>query len=973
MIILALLVQRRSNPSMGQVVVPYFMEMSELGAYKLIEVANVKSVKNKEYADAIHDGYLNIVNTLDKVSDLAIAKKYFGGDMVKLRRYDIVANKLAYEGMRLYIDEATSKAIQMAVSSEMPIFKRVEGYTSLYQQDMMVINPYLSKPRISFYLNDDKSLHYRFSVQEGDEYISLYRAKIMVISERPAIFAYRNKVYRMRDVDYPMMRAFETKPFIAIDSSKVETYLKTFVSKCITKYKVEIRGFSLRKRDNSECRPILNLMEDVMGHCFQLTFEYGDKIYGYRSFQKKVDTVCENGTYAMYITQRNVEVEEKAYVMLTNHGLRYRTGSVLELDDDVETYSMGACISWLNANAEELRANGILVRNTIENGISYYLDRYDLEVRLDEKVDWFDVYAVVHFDGFDIPFLAFRNHIANHIDTYTLPNGSTFVIPQEWFATWGEIMLNLVNVNADDSFQMPRTMRTLLRPILVMNEEGEGRTAPNVLTSVSHIERQGVLNANLRSYQEEGFQWLANLCNNSSGGILADDMGLGKTLQTISVINHLYATEDIEDGHLPSLIIVPVSLISNWVREVNRFAPNLNIVQWSQVKENTVGPTLFKYDIIIVSYRRALSDADILSRMHFRMLVVDESQYIKNPHSQTYRAISSFKALHRLLLTGTPIENRLTDLWAQMNIANPHLLGSETAFKIYYELPIARYANIERSEKLQSLISPYILRRTKDRVAKDLPPLTEQIVLCEMSSEQKKIYDSELSSCRNELILSAMGASNASRGENDGDTALSAPLLIIQALTRLRMIAIAPQMLSEYEHLEGTSGKMSVVLEHLESALDEGHKVLIFSSFVRDLNILASNLMEKSIKYSMLTGETKDRDEQIAKFNEDPQTNVFLLSMKAGGTGLNLTEADYVFILNPWWNPAVEAQAYARAHRIGQQKSVFVYRFISHDTVEEKIVKLQNAKRDLAKSFEATDNPFEVFGMDTLRQLIVES
>ncbi|MCQ2236652.1 MAG: SWF/SNF helicase family protein, partial [Bacteroidales bacterium] len=204
-------------------------------------------------------------------------------------------------------------------------------------------------------------------------------------------------------------------------------------------------------------------------------------------------------------------------------------------------------------------------------------------------------------------------------------------------------------------------------------------------------------------------------------------------------------------------------------------------------------------------------------------------------------------------------------------------------------------------------------------------------------------------------------------------TTLSAPLLILQALTRLRMIAIDPRMLSEYENMEGQSGKMNVVIEHLQSAIDEGHKVLIFSSFVRDLNILASNLLEKSIKYSMLTGDTRDRDEQIARFNEDPETNVFLLSMKAGGTGLNLTEADYVFILNPWWNPAVEAQAYARAHRIGQQKPVFVYRFISQNTVEEKIVKLQDTKKDLAKAFEATDNPFEVFGMETLRQLIVES
>lgn len=972
-VILALVVQKRSNAQIGNMVVPYFLDVSTNGVYRLVEVANRTSMKKEEYKSCFLKGYQTITNTLDNVSDVSIAKKFFGGDMVKLRRFDTVANKMAYESIRLFIDEATSKAIQMAVSCDMPIFKREEGYTSLYPQDQLVINPYLSKPRISFYLNEDRSLHYRFSIWEGEECVFLHRKKIRVISERPAILAIRNRIYRMSDVDYPMMRTFENTPFLKIDPSKVEPYMKAFVAKCITKYKVEVKGFSLKKRDNSNCRPIFSLIEDVMGHCFQLSFAYGDKIYNYKSFQKKVDLETEKDSYSMVIIQRNDEIEDKIYNLLISCGLRCRTGAIFEVDtDDIEANSLGTCVSWLNNYAAYLREWGVEVKNNSEVSRQLYIDSVDLEVKLDEKIDWFDVYAVVHFDGFNIPFLEFRNHIANRIPTYTLPNGSIFYIPQEWFSTWGEIMVNLVNVKSGElSFQMPRTMRTLLRPILVMADDVEDGNAAGGFSNVTHIERQGKLNATLRSYQEEGFQWLVNLCQNASGGILADDMGLGKTLQTISVINHLYATEDVEDGHLPSLIVVPVSLISNWVNEVHRFAPELEIVQWSQVKENTVGPSLFKYDIIIVSYRRALSDAKLLSQMQFRMLVIDESQYIKNSKSQTYKAIASFKALHRLLLTGTPIENKLSDLWAQMNIANPHLLGSEAAFHINYELPIVRYSNLERSEKLQSTIAPYMLRRTKEKVAKDLPSITEQIVLCAMSEEQRIIYESEKSSSRNEVLLAQM-AGTVDRDDVEDELKVSASLLILQALTRLRMIAIDPQMLSEYEDMKGKSGKMNVVLEHLQSALDEGHKVLIFSSFVRDLNILASSLQEKGIIYSMLTGDTKDRDEQITRFNTDPRCGVFLLSIKAGGTGLNLTEADYVFILNPWWNPAVEAQAYARAHRIGQQKPVFVYRFISQDTVEEKILRLQDTKKDLAKSFEATDNPFEVFGMETMRQLIIE-
>ncbi|MCQ2214829.1 MAG: DEAD/DEAH box helicase [Bacteroidales bacterium] len=985
-IILALIVQKRTNPQMGYMVVPYFIETTDGRPYQLLEVANQKSLKKEEYKDCVEKSYHSIVNTLDKVSDVAIAKRFFGGDMVKMRKFEIASNKQTYEYIRAYIDEAITKVMQSAVSCNMPIYKRRDGYTSLYPEDQLSINPYLSKPRISFYLEEDKTLKYRLSVIEGDNSFYITGERLSVVSERPAIFILNNRVYRMRDVDYPMMRAFEKFRCMTIDASKVEAYMRTFVAKCIIKYRVEVKGFALKKADNSNCKAIINLIEDVMGYCFQLTFAYGDKIYGYRSFQKKVDLAKEGDKYTMLITQRNEDYEEYIYNMLISNGLRCRTDSILELDleDDVDSRSMGACVCWINNNATQLKNLGITVKNNVDKGETLYLENVDLEVKLDEKVDWFDVYAVVHFEGFNIPFLKFRNHIVNRVEKYTLPNGSVFYIPQEWFSTWGDIMANLPVVKeGEDSFQMPRTLRTLLRPILIMTEDTDEGGKAGEITEVSHIERQGVIKATLRTYQEEGFQWLANLCQSSAGGILADDMGLGKTLQTISVINHLYATEDVEDGHLPSLIIVPVSLISNWVREVLKFAPHLNIVQWTQIKENTVGPTLFKYDIIIVSYRRALSDAKLLSQMQFRMMVVDESQYIKNPHSQTYKAIASFKALHKLLLTGTPIENRLSDLWAQMNIANPHLLGSEAAFHINYELPIVRYANRERSDKLQSLIAPYMLRRTKDRVAKDLPPLTEQIVYCAMTEEQSVIYESEKSSSRNELMIASMNFGVVEKEKREKDVVeegeeeqamgmASTPLLILQALTRLRMIAIDPQMVSEYEDVIGKSGKMNVVMEHLQSAIEEGHKVLIFSSFVRDLNILASSLRDKSIGYSILTGETRDRDEQISRFNDDPRTNVFLLSMKAGGTGLNLTEADYVFILNPWWNPAVEAQAYARAHRIGQQKPVFVYRFISQDTVEEKIVRLQNAKKDLAQAFEATDNPFEVFGMEELRQLIIE-
>jgi SNF2 family DNA or RNA helicase len=326
-------------------------------------------------------------------------------------------------------------------------------------------------------------------------------------------------------------------------------------------------------------------------------------------------------------------------------------------------------------------------------------------------------------------------------------------------------------------------------------------------------------------------------------------------------------------------------------------------------------------------------------------VILDESQFIKNPTSKTYKAVMKLRAQHRLVLTGTPIENSLSDLWSQMNFLNRGILGNLAFFRNSFITPIEKYKNREQQEKLQLLIRPFILRRKKEEVAKDLPPLVEQVRVCEMSKEQSKKYEHEKSVIRNTILENI---------EKEGMEKTG--FVILQGLTRLRQLANHPSLMEKEN--EDSSGKFEEIFRMLENLVAENHKVLIFSSFVKHLELIRKKIEEENWKYSLLTGQTTKREEVIRSFQNDPENRIFLISLKAGGIGLNLTEADYVFIIDPWWNQAAENQAINRVHRIGQDKHVIVYRFITENSIEEKIRQMQEHKSLLADKFINSNNPF---------------
>ncbi len=449
------------------------------------------------------------------------------------------------------------------------------------------------------------------------------------------------------------------------------------------------------------------------------------------------------------------------------------------------------------------------------------------------------------------------------------------------------------------------------------------------------------INAEFREYQTKGFSWLWFLYQYGLNGILADDMGLGKTLQALALIQK--AKE--KNKQAPNLVVCPTSVVFNWENEIQKFAPKMKCLKLAGVERKEFFKDIDKYDVVITSYALVRRDIDELVKHNFRYIILDESQNIKNADSLTAQSVKRLQSSHKLALSGTPIENRLEELWSVFDFLMPGFLFEENEFNYRYVTPITERDDKTVEKRLKSQIYPFILRRMKRDVAKDLPDKVENIAYCELTPEQKDFYLEVLDSTKEELFKSI---------EQNGLE--KSRLSIFSALLRLRQICCHPKLYDK-EGKKGhiQSGKFEQLKSMLEQIIEEKHRVLLFSQFVDMLDIIKAWLEKEGIKHEYLTGKTKNRGEVVERFNSDPTIPIFLISLKAGGTGLNLTGADYVIHYDPWWNPAVEDQATDRAYRIGQTKKVFVYRIITKGTVEEKIQKLKQQKRNLVDSVISVD------------------
>ncbi|MEM9558285.1 MAG: DEAD/DEAH box helicase [Acidobacteriota bacterium] len=571
----------------------------------------------------------------------------------------------------------------------------------------------------------------------------------------------------------------------------------------------------------------------------------------------------------------------------------------------------------------------------------------EIALSVSSNVDWFELEGEIDFGVTTASLPSLLEAIRRGDLFVRLDDGTHGLLPEEWIQRFSSLAANTVEQAEDEIGEAVRFLpsQALLLDTLIGDQEVDVdrdfervRKQLQDFDKVEEAKEPRGFQGTLRTYQREGLGWLKFLKEHGFGGCLADDMGLGKTVQVLALLQLRRARKKPAWERLPSLIVVPRSLVHNWIEEGARFTPKLQLVNYTGPGRHELLPELDEADVIVTTYGTLRRDVDELTSMEFDYAILDEAQAIKNASSQAAKACRRLRAHHRLALTGTPVENHLGELWSIFEFLNPGMLSQKVLKDV-----VGAPADSEAVLAISAALKPFIFRRTKAEVLKDLPEKTEQTLYCELEGEQARLYQE---------LRDHYRAALEERIEQVG--LRKSKIQVLEALLRLRQAACHPGLIDEERRSE-SSGKLHTVLQHLEEVLDEGHKALVFSQFTSLLGIVREHLDRDGVTYEYLDGRTRKREERVQRFQEDPDCRLFLISLKAGGVGLNLTAADYVFILDPWWNPAVEAQAVDRAHRIGQTRPVFAYRLISRGTVEEKIMELQGSKKQLADAILSAD------------------
>jgi hypothetical protein len=601
---------------------------------------------------------------------------------------------------------------------------------------------------------------------------------------------------------------------------------------------------------------------------------------------------------------------------------------------------------WFLRVFEDWAAHDITVLGFNElEGNKLNQNKVNITIRVLSGINWFNTEINVRFGRKRAALKQVNKAVRNKSKYVQLDDGTLGILPAEWIEKFQEYFNSGEIV--DDALHIPKTNFATLDQLFddeVLDDEvkHEIQTYQKRLSDFESIKEVPVsadLIGTLRPYQQQGLNWLNFLDDLNFGGCLADDMGLGKTLQIIAFI----LSQRDKVTHNTNLLVVPTSLIFNWQMEVKKFAPSIRVhtIYGADRIKNT--EEFNNYEIILTSYGTLLADVNFLKNYHFNYIFLDESQNIKNPDSQRYKSARLLKARNRITVTGTPIENNTFDLYGQLSFACPGLLGTKQYFKDIYAVPIDKFKSNKRATELQNKIKPFILRRTKQQVAEELPEKTEMVLYCEMQQQQRGIYDAYEKEFRDYISATT------------DDLLKKSPMNVLKGLTRLRQICDSPLLLSGEKPPGNESAKIDILIEQIESKSPR-HKILVFSQFVSMLELIKKELTARDIKFSWLTGSSRNREAIVNEFQNNADVRVFLISMKAGGTGLNLTEADYVYLIDPWWNPAVENQAIDRSHRIGQHKNVVAVRMICPGTVEEKIMEMQASKKELFQGLIKTDN-----------------
>ncbi len=918
-----------NHPQLGVLINPYVVEFTPIGTLSLTFQKVFSG--NASYYTRLSPKELDLIAVLDDIMIENIVRTYSPVQKIRPKEY-----------FKKHFDEDLfkSKIRPQIEATIVKLLRRLDAdFDALYVADdinpaakQVLIQKDFTKVLFHFRRNENGTSYF-VTLKHDDEKVLFMKQRGLLLSKKPANLVVNQRLYKFYDfVDGGKLAIFLNRKFIHIKPESEENYYAKFIRPLMETAPVFAQGFDIQT-EKVNASPTLSLKQVSNQVLFELRFKYGESYFSYnpkKLFHVAFEWNDANPLFTRYKTSKTWE---------TNRFQALLSLSLSEVDNHLLCYQDGSkasAMDWLREQAEVLQSAGFEVDASLE--VNYSFEKPQIHYTISDNIDWFDLDIKVTVGEYEIPFKKVVNEMKKGRTEMELPNGDFFVFPKEWFGLGEALALAKSN---KDRFEIKKYQLDILS--LIQSDKIKKH-----LSKVVKIKKEkpsSLFDGKLRNYQQDGLSWLMFLYNNRFGGILADDMGLGKTVQTLAFIQLINEKKKKDpDVTIPFLLVAPTSLLYNWQAEAKQFTRDLKVAIHSGNRRAKSIDALPNCDILITSYGLVRNDFELLSQLQFEVIILDESQNIKNNRSKTTQFANKLIAKCRLALTGTPIENSIKDLWSQMNFLNKGLLGSLNHFTEKYVKPIEKKQNKEVAQELQKLIKPFLLRRTKEEVAKELPPLTEKVIYCEMSEDQSSVYEEVKSEYRNALL-------NVNENQFKKNK-----LSILQGLSKLRQIANHPK-LADPEYLSD-SGKHRMLVEHIVTAIQEHHKVLVFSQFVTYLELIEAEVKKLKIPYFKLTGATpkEQRADQVKQFQETENTPLFLISLKAGGTGLNLTSADYVFIVDPWWNPAAEAQARDRTHRIGQVKNVFSYKFISKDTIEEKIVQLQRKKENYSKEIIIAEN-----------------
>ncbi|MCI9843257.1 DEAD/DEAH box helicase [Flavobacterium pectinovorum] len=843
--------------------------------------------------------------------------------------------------IRQHLKLNLSQFYDLIVKEQFPLSINLGPEKDFYRSRVS-IDPLDFEPQIQF----DKhsaGITYTLSLKENKTTFSPMNSSIDILLDEPGWLIVNKKLGRLKELNTKKLTPFLKKKSIEIPSKLVDDYFKSFIPEIAKKIDIEATGFEMEQRDqiiSSTIQPVY----DFFKNCYYLNlyFDYNGYVFDSGKTKKTHSFVDFSIVNEPKIIQFKRSAVEILYTKkLLEIGLVKIKNELFGLETEADDPYIN--IQLIIDNKEKLESLGFTIQNLKLESKEIITESNTISIAKETKADWFDIKIIITIGNYKINFSEIIPNIKSKERLFMLPDGNYFLIPLEWFSKYGSLAKLAKTENG--ALLLRKSNFTALDGISEID---------NDLDQIHKAEFTGsdLLKATLRPYQIDGVKWLLGHFNSNLGACLADDMGLGKTLQTLAVLVSvqeqlgfttkttnfdLFTNETtVEREPLKALIVLPSSLVFNWFNEAGKFTPHFSKMQYVGNDRKLLTGRLDSTDLIFTSYSIIHRDISLLEKYDFRYLILDESQYIKNKNSKIFKAINKIRTGHKIALSGTPIENSLDDLWSQMQFINPDILGTYNFFAENFKIPIEKKQNEEVLSELKNLIQPYILRRTKEQVLKDLPEMTEQIYYCDMDPEQEKLYEKEKSKARNFLL------------KTDG----SSPdkISIINTLMKLRQLSNHPKMIDSDSEID--SGKYIAVKNYLQNLVKAKQKVIIFSSFVTNLNFYTDWCKENKIFYCEITGETpaSKREQQVKLFQEKEEPLLFFISLKAGGVGLNITKASYVLFLDPWWNPFAEKQGVGRAHRIGQLNKVNVIRFISKNTVEEKIIKLQENKKLLSDS-----------------------